>query len=199
MEWPTALAVARPWPMAMSMATNFTIFYEFGVVMIRDDLLDALSSEQVDVLQAAGAATVQRQVDERLREEDAFAQACSEGATLTAAPFSLMAEVGAAVDDPILEMLEDPATREIYDAVDLAAGIYQVPEMVECATSQVSDYVPPDPPSTTFPEGVYRVPGSTSEQLEVRGVPRGRRQQRCRVHRVDVRERQRRVRLLPGG
>ena len=163
MEWPTALAAATPAP--MSMATNFTIFYEFGVVMIRDDSLDALSPEQVDVLQAAGAATVQRQVDERLREEDAFAQACSEGATLTAAPFSLMAEVGAAVDDPILEMLEDPATQEIYDAVDLAAGIYQVPEMIECTTSQVSDYVPPDPPSTTFPEGVYRVPGSTREQL----------------------------------
>ena len=94
MEWPTTLAAATPAP--MSMATNFTIFYEFGVVMIRDDSLDELSPEQVDVLQAAGAATVQRQIDERLREEDAFAQACSEGATLTAAPFSLMAEVGAA-------------------------------------------------------------------------------------------------------
>ena len=154
------------------MATNFTIFYEFGVVMIRNDSLDALSPEQVDVLQAAAAATVQRQIDERLREEDAFIQACSEGATLTAAPFSFMAEVGDALDEPILEMLEDPATHEIYDAVDLAAGINKVPDMVECATSQVSDYVPPDPPSTTFPEGVYRVPGSTREQLEVRGVPR---------------------------
>jgi hypothetical protein len=77
------------------------------------------------------------------------------------------------LDEAILEMLEDPAAREIYEAVHTAAGVHKVPAAVECAYSEVSDYVPPDPPSATFPEGVYRIPGSTPDELYVRGVPRG--------------------------
>jgi TRAP-type C4-dicarboxylate transport system substrate-binding protein len=168
-EYPTALAAAVPAP--MSMATNFTMFYDFGVVAIRNDSLAELSTQQAEALRAASAATVQRQIDERVREEEAFAQACSEGATLTAAPYALMADIGAAVDDYIVKMLEDPTTGDLYDAVRTAAGINKVPPPVECTLSDVTDYVPPDPPSTELPEGVYRAEVGTSDQLYVRGVP----------------------------
>jgi TRAP-type C4-dicarboxylate transport system substrate-binding protein len=169
-EFPTALATVHG---GLSMATNFTLFYDFGIVAIRNDSLAKLTDEQADMLRSAGEATLQRQIDERIREEQAFAKACSDGATLTVAPYSLMAEVGYAVDDVILTMFEDPAARELYDAVRQAAGKNMVPKPVECAWSAVSDYTPPDPPSPIFPEGVYRAKGSTQDELFVRGAPTG--------------------------
>jgi TRAP-type C4-dicarboxylate transport system substrate-binding protein len=167
-EFPTALAAVRA---ELSTATNFTLFYDFGVVAIRNESLAELTDEQAEMLRVAGDATVRRQVDERIREEDAFAQACSDGATLTAAPNSLMGEIGMAVDDYIIEMLEDPATRELYDSVRDAAGKNRVPRPVECTWSETTEYTPPNPPSTAFPEGVYRVAGSSADELYVRGAP----------------------------
>ena len=123
------------------------------------------------MVQEAADAALQRQIDERLREDEAFDQACSEGATLTAAPTSLIADIGFAVDGVILDLLADPAQRQRYDAVRTAAGLNKIPEPRECSASDVTDYVPPDPPSTEFPEGVYRAVDGTPDELYVRGVP----------------------------
>ena len=123
-----------------------------------------------DVLTSAASVAEQRSIDERTREEDAFRDACVNGATLTAMPYSLMADIGDAVDDVILQALEDRQTDEIYHAVKRAAGARTWEWPSECRDGEITEYAPPDPRSTTFPEGVYRIPGRTRDQLLVSGV-----------------------------
>jgi TRAP-type C4-dicarboxylate transport system substrate-binding protein len=167
-EFPTALVGVGPLPVVM--ATNFTLYYDFVVLLIRNDVLADLTTEQVDTLRAAAASAQQRSIDERSSEDDAFRDECSKGADLSAAPVTLWAQTGRAVDDLLLGELEDPATRETYDAIKRAAGQRSVSWPNECRNGEVVPYEPPTDPDAVLADGTYRVDGRTVDQLLVSGV-----------------------------
>ena len=167
-EFPTALYGVGPAPVVM--ATNLTLFYEFAVLLVRNDALAELSAAEADALRAAAGATEQRQIEERLREDEAFRNECLKGAEFSAAPLTLWAEIGRAVDDFVLEQLEDAATKDIYDAIKRAAGQRTVAWPNECHNGQVVPYDPPTTVGSEPEEGTYRVDGRTAEQLLASGV-----------------------------
>ena len=70
---------------------------------------------------------------------------------------TLIADIGSAVDDAILSILENPDLTRIYDRV-VQARQRALAWPDECVDGEVVGYEPPPPPSTTFPEGVYRAP-----------------------------------------
>jgi TRAP-type C4-dicarboxylate transport system substrate-binding protein len=167
-EFPTALVGVGPLPVVM--ATNFTLYYDFVVLLVRNDVLADLTAGQLDTLQAAAAAAQERSIAERAREDDAFRDECSKGAVLSAAPVTLWAQTGRAVDDLVLDQLEDPATRKTYDAIKRAAGQRTVSWPNECRNGEVIPYQPPTDPDAVLAEGTYRVDGRTVDQLLVSGV-----------------------------
>lgn len=168
-EFPTALALVGPAPVVM--ASNLTLYYEFQVVIIRNDALAELSDDQAAALRAAAASAAQRSIDERVHEDEAFQNECAKGAEFSAAPLTLWAEIGRAVDDLVLEQLEDPVTRETYDSIKRAAGQRITSWPNECRNGVVVPYEPPTAAAGSEPdEGVYRVDGRTTEQLLVSGV-----------------------------
>ena len=155
------------------MATNLTLYYEFAVLLVRNDALGQLSAAEADALRAAAGGTEQRQIDERLREDEAFRNECLKGAQFSAAPLTLWAEIGRAVDDFVLEQLEDPATKDIYDAIKRAAGPRTLAWPNECHNGEVVPYDPPTTVGSEPQEGTYRVDGRTVEQLLASGVGAG--------------------------
>ena len=162
-EWPIHLSGGIPGP--QQMAANFALFYDFNVLMIDNDSLDDLDTGQADVLREAAATALQRSIDERVRDDAAFRDACVQGGNLTAAPSTFITEVGRALDDWVLDKLEDPATSEMYDTVKRVAGAHAVPEPQECHGGTITAYQPPAPPATTFPEGTYRSQPHTGDGL----------------------------------
>jgi len=167
-EFPTALYGVGPAPAVM--ATNLTLYYEFAVLLIRNDALSDLSAAEADALRAAADTTEQRQIDERLREDEAFRNECLKGAQFSAAPLTLWAEIGRAVDDFVLEQLKDPATKDIYDAIKRAAGPRTLTWPNECHNGQIVPYDPPTTVGSEPEEGTYRVDGRTAKQLLASGV-----------------------------
>jgi TRAP-type C4-dicarboxylate transport system substrate-binding protein len=167
-EWPIHLSGGIPGP--QQMAANFALFYDFNVLMIDNDSLDDLDTGQADVLREAAATALQRSIDERVRDDAAFRDACVQGGNLTAAPSTFITEVGRALDDWVLDKLEDPATSEMYDTVKRVAGAHAVPEPQECHGGTITAYQPPAPPTTTFPEGTYRSQPHTGDGLLAAGV-----------------------------
>ena len=129
-EWPIHLSGGIPGP--QQMAANFALFYDFNVLMIDNDSLDDLDTGQADDLREAAATALQRSIDERVRDDAAFRDACVQGGNLTTAPSTFITEVGRALDDWVLDKLEDPATSEMYDTVKRVAGAHAVPEPQEC-------------------------------------------------------------------
>jgi TRAP-type C4-dicarboxylate transport system substrate-binding protein len=167
-EFPSSLATILP--SRMLMASNFALYYEFVVLLAHDDVIDRLSSEQLDIVHQAATLAEQRSIDERVREGAASRDACAEGGHLTAAPMTLVADIGRAVDDHVLSVLADEATRELYDSVERAAGSRTMTWPQECLDGALVPYAPPAPPSSEFPTGVYRTPGRSREQMLVSGV-----------------------------
>ena len=170
-EWPIHLAGGIPGP--QKMAANFALFYDFAVLMIDNDSLGRLDSGQADTLRRAAATASKRSIDERVRDDVAFRDACTQGGNFTAAPMTFVTEVGRALDDWILEKLRDPATKQIYDTVKRVAGAHAVPRPQECHGGATHAYEPPPPPSTTFPEGTYRSRPHTEAGLLAAGVSSG--------------------------
>ena len=170
-EFPTALYGVGPAPVVM--ATNLTLYYEFAVLLVRNDALGELSAAEADALRTAADATGQRQIEERVREDEAFRNGCLEGAQFSAAPLTLWAEIGRAVDDFVLEQLEDPATKDSYDAIKRAAGPRTLAWPNECHNGEVVPYDPPTTVGSEPEEGTYRVDGRTAEQLLASGVGAG--------------------------
>jgi hypothetical protein len=152
------------------MAANFALFYDFAVLMVDNDSLGHLSTGQADVVRKAAATTAQRSIDERVRDDVAFRDACTQGGNFTAAPSTLVTEIGRALDDWILDTLKDPATKQTYDTVKRVAGAHAVPQPQECHGGTATDYVPPAPPFATFPEGTYRSQPHTRDSLLAAGV-----------------------------
>lgn len=167
-EWPIQLAGAIPGPQRM--ATNFALFYDFALLTIDNDSMGRLDDGQRSILTKAAAAAQQRSIDERVRDDAAFRDACTQGGDLTAAPSTFITEVGRALDDWILDKLADPETKQIYDTVKRVAGAHAVPRPQECSGGTTTDYVPPAPPSTTFPEGTYRSRPHSADALLAAGV-----------------------------
>jgi TRAP-type C4-dicarboxylate transport system substrate-binding protein len=167
-EWPIHLAGSIPGP--QNMAANFALFYDFELLAIDNDSLGRLDDGQRNILTKAAAVAQQRSIEERVRDDVAFRDACTQGGSLTAAPSTFVTEVGRALDDWILGKLEDPATKQIYDTVKRAAGAHAVPRPQECHGGTTTDYRPPAPPSTTFPEGAYRSQPHTGDGLLAAGV-----------------------------
>ena len=170
-EWPIHLSGGIPG--SQNMAANFALFYDFAVLMIDDDSLGRLDTGQADILRRAAATAQQRSIDERVRDDVAFRDACTQGGNLTAAPSTFVTEVGRALGDWILSKLQDPATRQIYDTVKRVAGAHAVPQPQECHGGTTTDYEPPAPPSTTFPEGTYRSRPHNADALLAAGVSSG--------------------------
>ena len=167
-EFPVSLATAMP--EGFQMSANFAVFYEFVVIAMSDSTLGRLSPSQVDILRQAASTATRRSIDERVREDDSFRNACTAGATLTAAPMPFIADVGRAVDDEIVSLLSDRDTKQIYDRIATAAGAREERWPSVCSAGATTRYTPPDPPSPTFPRGSYRIRGRTREQLLVSGV-----------------------------
>jgi len=170
-EFPVHLLGVGPLPAAM--ATNLTLQYDFEVLAARNDVLDRLSGGQRAGLEEAAAAAQQRSIDERVREADAFRDACLSGAHLTAAPTALWAELGRATDQLVLEALQDPATRAIYDKVKRAAGARTLRWPDECRNGVSAPYEPPAPPDVRPPIGTYRVAGRSAGEMLASGVSEG--------------------------
>ena len=63
--------------------------------------------------------------------------------------------------------------KSTYDAVKKAAGAHAVNKPKECSNANTTDYIPPAPPSPTFPEGTYRSQPHNREQLLAAGVDFG--------------------------
>jgi TRAP-type C4-dicarboxylate transport system substrate-binding protein len=167
-EWPIHLAGGIPGQ--QNMAANFALFYDFAVLMVDNDSLGHLSTGQADILRKAAATTAQRSINERVRDDVAFRDACTQGGNFTAAPSTFVTEIGRALDDWVLDALRDPATKQTYDTVKRVAGAHAVPQPLECHGGTPTDYVPPAPPSTTFPEGTYRSQPHTGDSLLAAGV-----------------------------
>lgn len=169
----SSLHLAGILPGPQQVAANFALFYDFTVLMISDTALAELDAAQVEVLESAAVVAQQRSIDERVRDDDAFRDGCIAGLTFSAAPSTFISEVGLAVDDWVLGELEDPATKQLYDAVKQAAGSHAVDKPQQCAGGVTTDYEPPAPPSATFPEGTYRSQPHGREQLLAAGVDIG--------------------------
>jgi TRAP-type C4-dicarboxylate transport system substrate-binding protein len=167
-EWPLHLAGGIPGP--QNMAANFALFYDFAVLMIDNDSLGRLDTAQADTLRRAAATAAQRSVDERVRDAVAFRDACTQGGNFTAAPSTFITEVGRALDDWVLEKLQDSPTNQMYQTVKRVAGAHAVSTPQECHGGTTTDYVPPAPPSATFPEGTYRSQPHTGKGLLAAGV-----------------------------
>ena len=170
-EWPIVLSGGIPGP--QNMAANFALFYDFVVLMIDNDSLSRLDAGQADILRHAAAKALQRSIDERVRDDISFRDACTQGGNFTAAPSTFVTEVGRALDDWVLDKLQDPATKQIYDTVKRVAGAHAVARPQECHGGTTSDYEPPAPPSTTFPTGTYRSRPHTAAGLLAAGVSSG--------------------------
>ena len=169
----SSLHLAGILPGPQQVAANFALFYDFTVLMISDAALGKLDAAQVEALKSAAAVAKQRSIDERVRNDDAFRDGCVAGLTFSAAPSTLISEVGLAVDDWVLGKLEDPATKQIYDAVKTAAGAHAVDKPQQCNGGAITAYEPPAPSSATFPEGTYRSQPHGREQLLAAGVDFG--------------------------
>jgi TRAP-type C4-dicarboxylate transport system substrate-binding protein len=167
-EFSTSLANVIPPPDVM--ATNFAVYYEFVTLMISNSALNKLEPAQRAMLETAGAAAQERSITERIREDDAFRDACAQGATFAAAPMTLVADIGRSVDQVVLAALDDPSTKRLYDQLVVAAGAHTLTWPDECRGGKVTRYQPPPPPSTTFPDGAYRIRGRTRDELLVSGV-----------------------------
>lgn len=172
----TALAYETSTPRVIvgesTMAANFTIYYEFTALIAHDDALAGLDDGQRAIIESAAATAQQRSIDERPRETDMFRDACLQGAELSAMPAPLIADIGRAIDDTILSIIEDDAMRDIYDAVKRAAGSSARTWPQECHDGEVVPYEPafPGEPPTEFPAGTYRSVGRTLDELYVSGV-----------------------------
>lgn len=68
------------------MAANLALFYDFTVLIIDNDSVGRLDAGQDEILRQAAATTLQRSIDERVRDDAAFRDACTQGGNLTAAP-----------------------------------------------------------------------------------------------------------------
>ena len=169
----SSLHLAGILPGGQQVAANFALFYDFTVLMIDNDSLGRLDSGQADTLRRAAATASKRSIDERVRDDVAFRDACTQGGNFTAAPMTFVTEVGRALDDWILEKLRDPATKQIYDTVKRVAGAHAVPRPQECHGGATHAYEPPPPPSITFPEGTYRSRPHTEAGLLAAGVSSG--------------------------
>ena len=169
----SSLHLAGILPVPQQVAANFALFYDFSVLMISDAALGKLDAAQVEALKSAAAVAQQRSIDERVRNDDAFRDGCIAGLTFSAAPSTLISEVGLAVDEWVLGKLEDPATKQIYDAVKKAAGAHAVDKPQQCEDGMTTDYEPPAPLSAMFPGGTYRSQPHSREQLLAAGVDFG--------------------------
>ena len=169
----SSLHLAGILPGGQQVAANFALFYDFTVLMISNSALGKLDAGQVEMLKSAGAVTKQRSIDERVRDDAAFRDGCTAGLTFSAAPSTFISEVGLAVDDWVLGKLKDPTMKSTYDTVKKAAGAHAVDKPQECSGATTAAYVPPAPPSPTFPEGTYRSQPHNREQLLAAGVDFG--------------------------
>ncbi len=78
-EWPIHLSGSIPGP--QQMAANFALFYDFAVLIIDNDSVGRLDAGQDEILRQTAAATLQRSIDERVRDAAAFRDAARKAAT----------------------------------------------------------------------------------------------------------------------
>jgi len=144
-------------PGSPRMASDFSLGYEFNVLLAHNDVLDALGAGRADAVRAAGGTAQQRAIDERAREADAFRDACATGAELRATPMPLISEIGRKLAPFVLNTINaDPDTKALYQALNRTAGVHERTWPAECRNRTVAPYEAPTPPSTSFPEGTYR-------------------------------------------
>ena len=105
-EFPTVL-----WRPDSTMAANFALYYEFVVLSPGTNRSPGSIDAREQSLTRRRRQPSSGRWTSACGNRGLLPSACANGATLTAMPITLEADIGRAVDDVIIGLLEDPATR----------------------------------------------------------------------------------------
>jgi TRAP-type C4-dicarboxylate transport system substrate-binding protein len=169
----SALELLGTLPAPGTLTANVTFFPKVNVLVVRNRVLDRLSTEERAELGKAARATREHMMAAATSDPDKAEAACSNGDTVVLADASQVRALGAAVQ-PIYAALErDPQTAGlIHEIQALKAGLPAPPATIPCQppSGPASPASSTAGPAARIPDGLYRKAVTTAE-LVAAGVP----------------------------